>query len=124
MSNDVIIKKSRISKKGVFAARDFKKSEIVLEWNPKILEEAEVEQLESSQRHYIFKVDKGRYFLMQSPEKYVNHSCEPNTIATDKADIATEDIKRGEEITSDYGGHGIVEFKCACGSKKCQGVIN
>ena len=36
MSN-VIVKKSKINKKGVFAVKDFKKGEIVLKWNPKII---------------------------------------------------------------------------------------
>jgi len=31
----VVVKKSKISGKGVFASRDFKKGEIVLRWRPK-----------------------------------------------------------------------------------------
>ncbi len=32
---DIVVKKSKIIGKGVFAIRDFKKGEVVLKWNPK-----------------------------------------------------------------------------------------
>ena len=61
---------------------------------------------------------------MQSPEKYVNHSCDPNTETRNQCDVAVEDIKKGEEITSDYAEQGSsVSFICMCGSKKCRGLI-
>ena len=42
---DVIIKKSRIQGKGVFANKDFKKGEIVLRWNPKKITKEEADKL-------------------------------------------------------------------------------
>lgn len=124
MSKDIIIKKSKINKKDVFAVRDFKKGETVLEWNPKILEKSQVERLRNNQKHYIYKVGKNKYFLMQSPEKFVNHSCEANTRVKDNCDVAVRNIKKGEEITSDYGKGVSVSFECKCDSKNCRGVIN
>ena len=124
MHKDIIVKKSKISKKGVFAARDFKKGEVVLKWKPKILGKSKIEELRDDQKHYIHKVGKNKYFLMQSPEKFVNHSCEANTRVKNRCDVAIRDIKKGEEITSDYGKDGPVSFECRCGSKKCRGVIN
>lgn len=40
----IVVKKSKINKKGVFAARDFKKGEAVLKWNSKILEKSETKK--------------------------------------------------------------------------------
>jgi len=61
---------------------------------------------------------------MQVPEKYVNHSCNANTRVGNQCDIAIRDIKKGEEITSDYGKEGsFISFKCECGSKNCRGRI-
>lgn len=61
---------------------------------------------------------------MQSPEKYVNHSCDPNTEIKNRRDMAMRDIKKGEEITSDYTGQGSsTSFICKCGSEKCRGFI-
>lgn len=123
MNKDVIVKKSRINKKGVFALRDFKKGEVVLKWNPKILKDSEFVKLKGSQKHYLHKVGKIKY-LMQYPEKFVNHSCQPNTKVKNRCDVALKDIKIGEEITSNYGKYAPVSFECKCGNKNCRGVIN
>jgi len=120
---DVIVKKSKINKKGVFANKNFKKGEVVLEWHPKALKESEVRKMPSDKRHYVYK-SADKYFLMQSPEKYVNHSCDANTEARNGRDIAVRDIKKGEEITSDYTKQGSsTSFICTCGSQKCRGFI-
>ena len=45
----------------------------------------------------------GVIYLYSSPERYVNHSSDPNTIQNlkDKSDVAIRDIQKGEEITTD-----------------------
>lgn len=120
---DFVIKRSKIDKKGVFANKEFKKGEIVLNWNPKKLSESEVKELPEREKHCLF-YDKGVAYIIQPPGSYVNHSCEANTKPMKLKDIATRDIKRGEEITSDYGKDSSVSFVCKCGSDKCIGVIN
>lgn len=117
--NDIIIKKSKISGKGVFAKRNFSKGEIILKWKPKLIKKSEIEKLSKRNRTFIQKIGKNSY-LMQAPERYVNHSCDPNTIAKNKSDIAARNIKRGEEITSDYSGQGAKSFKCECGGRTCK----
>ncbi len=121
---EIIVKKSKINKKGIFANRKFKKDEIVLSWNPKTLKTSEVKKIPKNKRHFIYKSIDNKYFLMQSPEKYVNHSCDPNTEIKNRRDIAIRDIKKGEEITSDYTRQGSsTSFICKCGSEKCRGFI-
>lgn len=121
---DITVKKSKINKKGVFANRNFKKGEVVLSWNPEALKASEVEKMPADKRHYIYKNTDNEYFLMQSPEKYVNHSCDANTEARNGRDVAVRDIKKGEEITSDYTKQGSsTSFICMCGSQKCRGFI-
>lgn len=124
MQKDIFVKKSKINKKGVFAARDFKKGEVVLKWNPKTLKQSEIEKIKDNQKQYLRKVDRNKYFLMQPPERFVNHSCEANTQVKNSCDVAIRNIKKGEEITSDYGKGGSVSFECKCGSKNCRGMIN
>jgi len=117
---DVIVKKSTIEGKGVFAARNFKKGEIVLTWHPKNLTKEEFDNLSYQEAKYRGK--KGNnYRIMQPPERYVNHSCDPNTKPDGSSDIAIRDIKQGEEITSDYSGSSNPNFICNCGSYKCKG---
>lgn len=120
---DIVIKKSKISGKGVFASRNFLKGEIVLKWNPKLLDDDNFNKLPKRERIYVSYIN-GQHYLMQPPERYVNHSCEANTFSKDGCDITARDITRGEEITSNYGKDDVLdEFKCNCGSKKCKKII-
>jgi hypothetical protein len=63
---------------------------------------------------------------MQPPEKYINHSCNPNsytkTIKGVRKVFAMENIKKGEEITYDYSINGYNDgtFQCNCGSENCR----
>jgi len=120
---DIVVKKSKISGKGVFANKDFKMGEIVLNWHPKFLKEEEVANY-FDQKEYL-NIDNGKTFLMMEPERNINHSCDPNTKAnTEKyCDIAIKNIKKGEEITSDYSGTSNPDFICNCGSKNCKGFF-
>jgi len=122
MQKDIIIKKSKIHGKGVFAGRDFKKGEIVLAWKPKPVRKSEVDKFPIKKKNRTMHI-KRKYYLMQSPERYVNHSCEANTKIKDMADVAIRDIKKGEEITSQYKKSlgGGFDFNCKCKSKKCKG---
>ena len=123
MQKSIIIKKSNINGKGVFANKDFKKGEIVLRWNlSKTLSEEQIEK--NRNKEYITYLD-GRYVLMQPPEKYINHSCSASTISKNFCDIAKRNIKKGEEITGNYLLDSPSGFymKCNCKSKNCKGFI-
>lgn len=121
----VIVKKSKINKIGVFADRNFLKGEVVLQWNPKkILTKDEVAALPPSEKHYVSHYKPGEYILQNSPERYVNHSCCPNTEVVNNYDVAIRGIKKNEEITSDYFQDNVVmHFKCRCGSQNCKKFI-
>ncbi len=121
----VIVKKSKIHEKGVFASCNFKKGEVVLKWDisHELIKE-EVNSMPEKQKSYVTFFN-GKYVLMQPPEKYVNHSCEANTYADNFCDIAKRDIMAGEEITADYAEEGVpdINMKCKCGSKNCREII-
>lgn len=119
---DIVVKKSKVAGKGIFANKDFKKGEIVLIWYPKALTKKEFDGLSDQEKHYIDKVD-GKIFLMQAPERYINHSCDSNTKPVNQTDIAIKNIKKGEEITSNYSGTSNPDFTCNCGSKNCKGFF-
>jgi len=61
------------------------------------------------------------------PNRYGNHSCDPNLWWADAYTlIARRPIVPGEEVTSDYAAStGIADFAmaCSCGSALCRGVI-
>lgn len=60
--------------------------------------------------------------------KYVNHSCEPNSIGLfeyDNVSVALRDIAADEEIVEDYDayyGH-FEKFACLCGAEKCRKTV-
>jgi len=57
--------------------------------------------------------------------KFVNHSCQPNTISTGWGpEIAIEDIPMGAEVTDDYGLLNMEEsMLCLCGAGVCRGRV-
>ena len=115
---DIVVKETKGKGKGVFAARDFKKGEIVLIWHPKAkLSLEEMRKLPEDEQIHTTYVGNGMYYVMGEPDRYVNHSCDPNTYVNDDKDIALRDIKEGEEITSDYAVNSIDdwEMECKCG---------
>lgn len=125
MPQDIVIKKSKISGLGVFANRNFRKGEVVLKWRmSKILTKPQADKLSKKLKNYIFRICRNKYVLQQSPERYVNHSCIANTYVRGTCDIASRNIKKGEEITSNYTPEAIhVSFKCRCGKKNCRRLI-
>ena len=122
---DVIVKRSKIEGRAVFAARDFKKGEIVVKWDVSHrLTAKDVKRLSIDEKKYVAYMDH-KYILMQPPARYVNHSCDANTYAKDFCDVAKRDIKKGEEITGDYSEDETpgFEMKCNCRSRNCKGII-
>lgn len=100
--NDVIIGKGKLAGKGVYAARSFKKDEIVIKYSLKEISPSEYKNLSKSEKMFTHK-HKGVIHLYSSPERYVNHSINPNTYQDliSFADIALRDINKNEEITTD-----------------------
>lgn len=120
-TDKVVVKQSSIHGKGVFATCDFKTGDIVLRWDKSnVLTVEEFNKLTDKEKRYVCFEDDV-YIKMQDPERYVNHSCDSNTTAKQFCDIATRDIKKGEEITSNYNGESPVseKFKCDCGNPRC-----
>ena len=126
----VYVKKSKIQGKGVFANMDFKARENILAIDdPHIVKD--FNELRAYQKE--FQCDwlgNGKTVLMQSPERYINHSCDPNsyvkTVKGKRQVLAMRNIKKGEEITYDYVINGYYDsaIKCRCGSKNCRKILN
>ncbi|MCB9822392.1 SET domain-containing protein-lysine N-methyltransferase [Candidatus Nomurabacteria bacterium] len=122
--NHVEVKESTISGKGLFANALIPKGSVVLAWKPKILTKQEANKLPvDEQKHYLYP-DGDKMIWMQPPERFVNHSCEPNTHVEGQCDVASRDIQPGEEITSDYMDLETENFRCHCGSAKCRNPVS
>jgi uncharacterized protein len=114
------VKESTIQGKGLFAKGKIAKGEAVVEWHPKVLTKEEASKLPAvEQKHYLYP-DGDKLLYMQEPERYVNHSCDANTHVVNRSDVASRDIEKGEEITSDYLDLDTEDFACSCGTSKCR----
>ena len=80
-------------------------------------------------RHTIAIVELDRHALdatrVRRGFRFINHSCAPNTYmrrTKDRAEFyALRPIRRGEEITVDYGvSHHEGRLACRCGSSRCR----
>ena len=76
----------------------------------------------------------GLVFLdLADQTRWINHSCDPNTIVESSFDRATgelrawwvacRDIAPGEELTYDYAFIGEAAEPCGCGATGCRGLI-
>lgn len=83
------------------------------------------EPLKSMAEKYSFIDPRGHRILSWDTAKYVNHSCNPNTMSAGYGfEIALRDIEPGEEITDEYGLFNLQhDIECLCGSENCRKVI-
>lgn len=104
---DVLIKKSGIGQfkdsLGAYANRDFKKGEVLIKWNLKILTDNEYIKLpEYEKNNFCHKRNSILYFY-PDPERHINRSTDPSicNVIPDferEMDIAQRDIIKGEEL--------------------------
>ena|SRR5258708_36541219 len=122
-SDEVEVRNSGIHGSGLFARREFRKGEVVLRWK---LDQRidDVAAVAPAERKFLHPLPDQTFVLLQAPERFVNHSCDNNTVVEELCDIATRDIQPGEEITSNYSADGAGQiFNCDCGAANCRKII-
>ena len=130
------IKKSNIDNKGLYANQDIKNGKKIIEYKGKIIAKKKVEEdpkFDNDRAIYLFNLNK-KYDLdgdfKYNTARLINHSCNPNCevdgIGLKIWVYAIRDIKKGEELSYDYGFGFDEDFKnypCKCGAKNCVGYI-
>jgi len=89
------VRDSGIHGKGLFATIDIVEGDIIgsIEYKP-VTEDGP----------YVLWVDQNTGIQVDCELKYINHSASPNACYCEDLDVvALRDIKKGEEITHDYG---------------------
>ena len=130
MSN-ITISPSLIHGLGVFAARGFASGEsILIIDDSRVIDNRHPLQPELGEHEYhCATLARDKIVLLQSPERYINHSCQPNayikTIQDQRHVISLIPIRAGDEITCDYSinCHGGEISQCACGHPECRSTI-
>ena len=120
---EYVVKKSSAGL-GLFAGRDYKKGEVVIEYVGEVITDAEAQRRGGK---YLFELNddwtidgKGR----NNTARYINHSCAPNCrpeLTDDEKQVfiyTKRNIKAGEEFTYNYGKYYFdMEIKphgCRC----------
>jgi hypothetical protein len=84
---------------------------------------------------YAILIEHNKWMIIQTDARYINHSCDPNCVIDNELRLITvRPVNKGEELTINY--HIVYEgedpgfwdprwsFKCCCGAKNCQGIID
>src|SRR5436309_14235825 len=124
----VYIADSPIHGTGVVASSPFSPGEIVLRIDDsRVVTDAEpLDRAKGEFEHHCDYLAGGKAVLMRTPERSINHSCDPNayirTIAGDRYVVALRPIRPGGEVTYDYcvHGDGDTAWHCPCGSPACR----
>jgi SET domain-containing protein len=87
----------------------------------------------AKQQHRLYLVELDERWAIDgsssdSPLKFVNHGCQPNTflrVASGRLEFyALRRIRKGEELTANYGDtHHRGSLRCRCGADGCIGFI-
>lgn len=150
MKIKVETRKSKIHGNGVFAIADIKKGEPIMEYKGKLITHQESDDLYSADMetgHTFIFILNDEWVIDANVDgndaRWINTGCEPNGEAfvhdhkgkdrrKDKVIIeAKRNIKKGEEITYDYGivisapptKAELKAWVCRCGSPKCKGTM-
>ncbi len=139
----LIVQPSPVHGNGVFANQDIGRTELISEYKgARVLWQNVVQRASSYGKTpgHTFLFDVGNGTVIDGARggnsvRWMNHSCEPNCkayVSDGRVFIyALKDIRRGEELTIDYGL--VVEgtrtdevrelYRCHCGSPNCRGTM-
>jgi uncharacterized protein len=143
-SEKLVVRRSRIHGRGVFAARPIPVGEAVIEYTGTLITHAQADQQcddEASRRHHTFLFAVDNAYVVDggrggNEARFINHSCAPNcesVIVRRRVFIhALRDIIAGEELLYDYwyvtdNSYTLDDLRriypCRCRAPNCRGTI-
>ena len=128
---DVEVRESGAEGLGVFARRSFSDGDTIRFVNVRreITDESPLRpDLDERVEHCAYP--DGKVVLYGVPDRYFNHSCDPNAweryIDGRPEIVARRAIHAGEEIRVDYlvNNGGASSWPCSCGASRCRGMTS
>ncbi|MEM9157517.1 MAG: SET domain-containing protein-lysine N-methyltransferase [Verrucomicrobiota bacterium] len=134
---------SSIHNRGLFAAKRIRKDDYIIQYlGERITKNESTRRGNNQHDKSLERSDEGAVYIFELTEKWdidgnfdwniarlANHSCEPNAEAQNVDGeiwlVALREIKKGEELTFDYG-YALEHWEdhpCLCGTEKCVGYI-
>jgi SET domain-containing protein len=136
----VEVRRSHIHGDGVFAMRSLPPGLLVGTYEGRRYAPSQAREMRwDGALTYLFGLSDGT--LIDGTEggnatRHINHSCEPNCIASEEADDDDEPvvvirtkrrIRAGEELSFDYrldvGAEDPAAYRCRCGAARCRGTL-
>lgn len=117
---------SRIEGFGINAGEDIRKGEIITRFRGSLKFKINKNKRDALSHPDWVGVKKNHWIDPERPQKFLNHSCNPNASIKGLTVVAIRNIKEGEEITFDYSiieGDVRWELKCLCKQPNCRKVI-
>lgn len=126
--NNVIVKSSPISGHGIFASKDIKKGETILNVEGPTIKYPFLPDWRVGMNYLNIGPNMWKIAYRDNPWNFINHSCVPNSGLLGKTKVvAMSSIKEGEEVTIDYScteaSTSQWKMKCNCSSKECRKLI-
>jgi uncharacterized protein len=139
----LVMRRSKIQGRGVFARVDIPKGTRLIEYTGERIDNAEADRRYEDElmgRHHTFLFILNTRTVIDAARggnisRYINHSCDPNCVAWIEGQHiwidAEKNIRKGEELAYDYEYdydpdytiEDLELYKCECGKRKCRGTI-
>lgn len=135
MNTKLTEKKSHVGN-GTFAGKLIKKGELIAIFGGHVISLDDEKKLPSSLSDIAIQIEKNFVIgpidsLQVNNGDFFNHSCDANAGIKGQVSLyAMRDIKKGEEVSFDYGTvlfttnkKPTYKMECLCGSKNCRRII-
>ncbi|HEY8088925.1 MAG TPA: SET domain-containing protein-lysine N-methyltransferase [Polyangiaceae bacterium] len=140
----VVVRRSRVQGRGVFATRPIASGERIIEYTGRLITNEEADSGsddEAMRRHHTFLFGVDDEYTIDGGDggneaRFINHSCDPScesiTVRRRVYIHALRDIEAGEELTYDYwyttdDGYSLDVLRrlypCRCKAASCRGTL-
>lgn len=137
MASKVVARKSALHGKGLFAARDLKAGERLIEYKGKRLAKGEMPDMVDDGVTRFLRLSDGSGIDGTGRAALANHGCSPNCELVEEDDCdppqawlyTLRKVAKGEELVWDYRleveseREAFADWACACGAAECRGTM-